>query len=573
MTAALDTHVLLRAFVDELARCGMQAACTSPGSRSTPLVLALARDDRLRCFSHIDERTAGFFALGLAKTTGRPVALACTSGTATAHYLPAVIEAYEARVPLIVLTADRPPELREVGAGQTIDQINLYGRAAKWFFEVGTHDATPERLRWIRTLACRAYWTALEGRPGPVHLNFPLREPLVAAAEDLPPDDSGRPGGRPFVGRIGSQGHLAPDSLKGVAEVVAGAPHGVVVLGREERTPELARTVAAFGRATGYPVLADPLSGGRTGPAAIAHYDALLADEGFAAAHRPQLVIRVGDLPTSKSLRTWLASLDATQVAFDPEGAWQDPAGVLDLVLALDPLSSLNALGALAGENPDPSWLQSWKAADDAAARAVAATLGDELSEPRLAAELGDMLPPGVLLWVSSSMPIRDVEAFFPVRPDPPRVVSNRGANGIDGTIASAYGAAAAASAPVVVLLGDVAFAHDLGGLLAGARLGVPLTIVVVDNGGGGIFDMLPVSGQRDVFEEHIATPPGMDVSRAAALAGAEHVPVSTLDELHAALAGAERGTTIVEVRTERPEQRDLRRRVRDAVGAALRTG
>src|SRR3954471_4215105 len=191
---ATDTYLGLRAFVDELARCGLRAACTSPGSRSTPLVLSLAREPRIRSFSHLDERAAGFFALGVAKASGVPAALACTSGTAAAHFAPAVIEAHEARVPLLVLTADRPPELREVGAGQTIDQIKLYGSAAKWFFEVGTHDATPERLRWMRTLACRAYWTAATGRPGPVHLNFPLREPLVPP-DDLPSDASGRSDG------------------------------------------------------------------------------------------------------------------------------------------------------------------------------------------------------------------------------------------------------------------------------------------------------------------------------------------------------------------------------------------
>ena len=185
MPARPDTHLLLRAFADELARCGMREACTSPGSRSSPLVLALVREQRLRCFSHIDERCAGFFALGAAKRSGRPVAITCTSGTAAANLVPAVIEAFQARVPLVVLTADRPPELREVGAGQTIDQIELYGSAAKWFFEVGTHAATPQSMRWMRGLACRAYWTALDGRPGPVHLNFALREPLLA------PDDLG----------------------------------------------------------------------------------------------------------------------------------------------------------------------------------------------------------------------------------------------------------------------------------------------------------------------------------------------------------------------------------------------
>src|SRR5271169_5901916 len=198
MTTTTDTYMLLRAFFDELARCGMRAACTSPGSRSAPLVLTLARERRVRCFSHVDERCAGFFALGLAKASGLPVAIACTSGTAAAELLPAAVEAREARVPLLVLTADRPPELRQNGAGQAIDQLKLFGDAAKWFFEAGSHDASAERLRWMRALAARTYWTALEGRPGVVHLNFPLREPLVIDAPP-PADDSGRPAGAPYV--------------------------------------------------------------------------------------------------------------------------------------------------------------------------------------------------------------------------------------------------------------------------------------------------------------------------------------------------------------------------------------
>jgi 2-succinyl-5-enolpyruvyl-6-hydroxy-3-cyclohexene-1-carboxylate synthase len=562
-------HVLLRAFADELARCGMRAACTSPGSRSTPLMLALAREQGLETFSHVDERAAAFFALGHAKVTGRPVAIACTSGTAAAHYAPAVIEAWEARVPLLVLTADRPPELREVGAGQTIDQLKLYGNAVKWFFDVGTHEETPDRLRWMRTLACRAYWTAVTGRPGPVHLNFALREPLVPEGE-LPADATGRADGRPFVTRIAPTSQLAPDALSGVADVVANAPHGVIVAGREERTPDLPAAIAAFGAAAGYPVLADPLAGARSGPAAIAHYDALLRDAGFAEGHRPRLVIRVGDLPTSKPLRTWLASLeDATQVTLDPDGAWPDPDARVDLSLGLDPASTLFALANLARVTPDPAWLQGWREADATAAAAIGQTLGDALSEPRVAAELGAILPPEAIVFVASSMPVRDVETFWPAREDPPRVLSNRGANGIDGTIASAYGAAATRQGPVVLLIGDVATAYDLGGLLAGARHAIPLTVVVLNNGGGGIFDFLPVATQTDVFEEHVATPLELDLAKAAALAGATHRPVTSVAELHAGLEGAT-GTTILEVRGDRAENVALHRRVWAAVAAAL---
>src|SRR3954469_19772666 len=235
-----DTYLCLRAFVDELARCGLRDAVTSPGSRSTPLVLTLARDPRLQAVSLIDERSAAFFALGVAKASGVPAVLACTSGTAAANYLPAVVEAFEARVPLLVLTADRPPELRDIGAGQTIDQIKLYGSAAKWFFEVDDHPASPMRVRWLRQLACRAFWTAVDGRPGPVHLNFSFREPLVPdGPSGVPSLDVavGRAGGRPWVTRPRVPRSASPELLDGLVEQLS--ERTVVVAGRSERDPAL----------------------------------------------------------------------------------------------------------------------------------------------------------------------------------------------------------------------------------------------------------------------------------------------------------------------------------------------
>ena len=285
MTAS-DTYLGLRAFVDELARCGLREACTSPGSRSTPLVLSLAREPRIRATSHLDERSAGFFALGIAKSSGVPAALACTSGTAAANYAPAVIEAHEARVPLLVLTADRPPELRQLGAGQTIDQVKLFGSAVKWFFEVDSQAAAPERLRWLRQLACRAFWTAVDGRPGPVHLNFALREPLVLDAP-LPEDDGGRAGGRPWVTRPRVAGEPPPALLDGLRNELEARPHAVLVAGRAERDRALGPALAAFAERAAIPLLADPLSGARRGPAAVAHYDALLRDPEWADGERP----------------------------------------------------------------------------------------------------------------------------------------------------------------------------------------------------------------------------------------------------------------------------------------------
>jgi 2-succinyl-5-enolpyruvyl-6-hydroxy-3-cyclohexene-1-carboxylate synthase len=579
MNETVDTYLLLRALVDELARCGLAGACTSPGSRSTPLVLTLTRHPEVPTWSHVDERCAAFFALGVAKATGRPAAIACTSGTAAANYLPAIIEAHEARVPLIVLTADRPPELRDVGAGQTIDQVKLYGDAVKSFVEVGTHPATPDRLRWMRQLACRAMWTAMDGRPGPVHLNLPLREPLVLD-EHLPDEEAvgggGRPDGRPWVSRA-TPPTGAETAAQTLQPIIAAAERGVVVAGRDERGRATGRAAAAFAAAVGWPVLADPLSGARTGPAAIAHWDLMLRHDGFAAATVPDVVLRVGDLPTSKSLRTWLAREEiGVQVVLDPEDAWQDPAARVDLRLPLVPGPALAAAleAGLAHQAP-PAWLDAWRAADARAGGAIATAAGEDLTEIRVAAELGAALPPSATLFVAASMPIRDVESFFPVRDDGPRVLANRGANGIDGTTSTAFGVAAGSPGPVVLFLGDVTFAHDLGGLLAAQRLRLPLTIVLVDNGGGGIFDFLPVASQRDAFEEHIATPTGLDPAHVAQLFGLDHRQVGDVVSFRSALdqgLGSD-GVTLIEVRSDRAANVRLHRRVTNAVLTELSGG
>jgi 2-succinyl-5-enolpyruvyl-6-hydroxy-3-cyclohexene-1-carboxylate synthase len=576
-TTATGAYLLLRAFVDELARCGLRHACTSPGSRSTPLVLSLAREPRLRCHSHIDERCSGFFALGLAKATGVPVAVTCTSGTAAAELLAAAIEAHEAGVPLLILTADRPPELRENGAGQTIDQVKIFGQAAKWFFEVGTHEVTEKRLRWMRTLACRAYWCALEGRPGVVHLNFPLREPLVVDTP-LPADRTGRPDGRPLVTCTPARA-AAPEDARSLAGPVAAARRGMVVAGRYERDSALGEAASAFCAAAGWPLLADPLSGARRGEAAVAHYDALLRHGSFAAGVKPDLVLRVGDLPTSKPLRGWLAGMcDVPQAAIDQEGQWQDPDAALCRRFALEPAAALRAL-AQDPPVPDPEWLESWRSADERAAEALLGVLGaGGLSEPTVAAELGVLLPERATLWVASSMPVRDIESFWPVRADPPRVLCNRGANGIDGTVSSAFGAAAASLGPTVLLIGDVALAHDIGGLLAARRLELDLTVVLIDNGGGGIFDFLPVAAtQEELYTRHIATPTGLDFAHAARLYGFEHETVTDVLAFRAALERAfterPRRAGIIEVRTDRAANVALHRRAWEAVAGVLDGG
>ena len=542
------TYAPLQAFVDELVRCGLRHAVTCPGSRNAPLALTLAGRPEVEAVSVLDERCAGFFALGMAKATGRPVAVTCTSGTAAANLHPAVIEAWEARVPLIVLTADRPPELREVGAGPSIDQVKLYGSAVNWFVEVGTHEPGRETAIHHRALACRAYWTAAGDRPGPVHLHFPLREPLAPEPEPLDAADwAGRPDGRPWTELRQHTSAPHADDVQELAARIAAEPRGAIVCG--PTAEEVAEPAARLAAVCGWPLLAEPTSGVRCGPHdrshVVAHYDVLLRVKGFAAAHSPGLVLRVGDMPTSKPLRAWAA--EAAQVVLDPHAAWHEPTRKAELLLSSAAAPTLDALAAaveVRAQTTGKEWLAGWRAADAEVPRALAEA--PEGFEPRVLAGLEPELPDGAIVWLSSSMPVRDVEACFPQSPKRLRFLANRGANGIDGVVSSAAGAALAADAPAWLLTGELALLHDVGGLLAARRAEADLQIVCINNGGGAIFDFLPVAEHADpaLYEEHVATPSRADLS---------------------ALA-----PEIREIRTDRATNVEWHRRLVEAVAARL---
>ncbi|HET7589333.1 MAG TPA: 2-succinyl-5-enolpyruvyl-6-hydroxy-3-cyclohexene-1-carboxylic-acid synthase [Solirubrobacterales bacterium] len=573
---------LASAFAEELARSGLRRAVISPGSRSTPLAVALWRQPEIEVSVIVDERSAAFFALGAAQASGEPAALLCTSGTALANYHPAVCEADESALPLLVLSADRPPELRGIGAGQTIDQIKSFGSSVRWFCEVGTHEADDSGLLHYRSVACRALASARgEVRPGPVHLNLPWREPLapvpvegaVSATDPLALE--GRDG-RPLtaVTRI----DLEPSVflLDEIAGHIGDAISGVIVAGRQ-LDPELREPLAHLARVSGFPVLAEPTSQLRCGPHdrshVVAAYDLLLRDEHFARSVVPELILRFGEMPTSKPLRAWLTESGADQIVVDPSGGWNEPTNRAAAILRADPTECASGwatrLEGLEGrERPLPDrWLEAERSAQEALARACGEP-GD-VTEPALHRALGAAHRDGDLVYTGSSMPIRDQETFLAPSATDVHFLSNRGANGIDGLISSGIGAAHASGRPTTIVVGDLGLLHDLGSLAALRDVTTPVRIVVIDNGGGGIFHFLPQEAAmpEDEFEALLGTPRGVDAAKAAALFDLPHRRLESLAELPEALAA---GTALIEVRTDRSTtveaHRALTARVHDAL-------
>ncbi|HMG25900.1 MAG TPA: 2-succinyl-5-enolpyruvyl-6-hydroxy-3-cyclohexene-1-carboxylic-acid synthase [Acidimicrobiia bacterium] len=565
------TTAFARALVDEFARAGVSEACLAPGSRSAPLALALASDERVRVHVHLDERSAAFFAVGAAKASGRPAIVLCTSGTAAANFHPAVLEAHHSRTPLVVCTADRPPELRDTGAGQTVDQVDLYGRAVRWFCEVGVPEDHPGVATSWRSVAARAAAEALGPPAGPVHLNLAFREPLVPTGEPLV-DAPGRPDGRPWTA-VTRPARVPDDTtVARLAALTRARPRGAVVAGWGSGvSPD---TVERFAAAAGWPVLADPISGLRQGPHAIAAYEALLRSRGFAAGHRPDLVVRLGAAPTSKPLTTWLDA-GVPQVLVDPDGAWLDPGRAAAERIAVDPDPLLAALAAALTprDEPDDAWLRPWLAADRSARTALDKLLDgwETPFEGRVARDVVGALPAGATLAVASSMPVRDVEAFARPRAGL-RYLANRGVNGIDGFVSTVLGAATAAPGPTVALLGDLCFLHDANGLLGAATRGVDVTFVVLDNDGGGIFSFLPQAELPEHFELLFGTPHGVDLAALAAMHG---LPVDRVEKagdvvpaVDAAISAG--GVRCVIVPTERADNVARHREVWAAVAAAL---
>ena len=570
-------------FADELARCGLREVVIAPGSRSTPLAMAfydLDQAGRSRLHVRTDERSASFTALGLAKVSRRPVAVLCTSGTAAANFHPAVIEASESGVPLLVLTADRPPELRGAGASQTIDQVKLFGGAVRWYAEPGVPEKRPGSAGFWRSLACQA-WAHATGAtgtfPGPVHVNLPFRDPLVP---DVPPVDDwpeplgGRPDGQAWT-RVSRAGIVRENDCE-----LPWTERGVVVCGDGDYD---AGALVELAERAGWPVLAEPSSGARRGPNAIPGYQYLLASAEFMAAHRPDVIVSAGrpGLSRPQTALMGLARRAPVRHVVVAQGAghWADPQRA-----ATDVAAGVRLTGTPRAATPNlitarSPWLDQWRQASDAAARAADAVLaaeaghGHPLSEPVIARQVLSALPAGALLWVGSSMPIRDVDAAALARADA-SVLSSRGASGIDGTTSTAVGAALAhaaanGQAPAFALIGDLAFVHDAPGLAIGPGEPRPdLCVVVVNNDGGGIFETLEPATFPGPFERVFGTPHGASLEGLAAAFGVPYTLVSHPDDLAKALRGT--GLRVVEARTDRAANADLRARMRAAAVRAV---
>jgi 2-succinyl-5-enolpyruvyl-6-hydroxy-3-cyclohexene-1-carboxylate synthase len=627
--------------VDELARCGLREAVLAPGSRSAPLAMALwergqhppgnpsgeagaeaAEAGGIRLHVRIDERSAAFLALGLAKASGRPVVVLCTSGTAAAHFHAAVIEADESGVPLIVLTADRPPELRGTGANQTIDQLKLYGAAVRWFCEAGVPEERPGQVAYWRSLACRAWACAsgaLGGFPGPVHVNVPLREPLVpdpapaggspgAAGAGWPEPLNGRPGGAPWtaIPAVSPGGMVIParraqdetatrsmshppgpepsaiTSTGAAALDLPWTERGVLVCGDGGYDPA---PLLRLAEEAGWPVLAEPSSGARRGPNALSAYQYLLDAPEFLAGHQPDLIVSAGRPGLSRGQAAFLGGPAGNRrpaaggaepapaprhvVLAQGPGRWADPARS-----ATDVAASIRLVRTPEPGSPAGSWLSSWLAADAAARLAADAVLGADgaLTEPRLARDLAAALPSGSLLWVASSLPVRDLDHHLAPRSGL-RVLASRGASGIDGLVSAAIGAALAhqraGGGPAAALLGDLAILHDAPGLFLGPDEPRPdLAIVVINNDGGGIFSALEQAAFPGPFERVFGTPHHARLGHLAAAAGIPHSLLAQAAELPAALRG--RGLRMVEVAADRAAGTALRARLRDAAGSGL---
>ncbi|WP_281976045.1 2-succinyl-5-enolpyruvyl-6-hydroxy-3-cyclohexene-1-carboxylic-acid synthase [Halobacillus litoralis] len=543
-------------FVDQLAFSGVEHVVISPGSRSTPLAMTFAEHSEINHWVHLDERSAAFFALGLAKQEQRPVALICTSGTAAANYYPAIVEAYYSRVPLIILTADRPHELREVGAPQAINQINMFGNYAKWYQDLAIPEL--ENHMYARRQAARAVEEAVEGHEGPVHLNFPLREPLIP---DFTLEGCWRGEVKPIRRAEAGSSVLSAEKLKSFFTHFGRKEKGLIVVGPQVNT-DLAASVTRLASRMGLPILADPLSQLRAGEHdkrnIIENYDGLLKSELLQESLAPDYILRFGAMPVSKAYLKWVQRFESQvdHYIVDDHASYREPAGINPNHIWADPVSFCNQLADhMPEDNVETSWLNQWQIMNNKAKTQMLLESGESLNEGHAVVYLSQSLPDESNFFIGNSMPIRDVDSFFMSTPKRIKLMANRGANGIDGVVSTALGTAATGR-KTTLLLGDLSFFHDMNGLWMAKNKRIPLTIVVINNDGGGIFSYLPQSNHEKHFEELFGTPLGIELGPAVEMYGGIHEQVDNWDDYRTALAESYQNESlyVIEVKTNRED-------------------
>ncbi|MCL6572686.1 MAG: 2-succinyl-5-enolpyruvyl-6-hydroxy-3-cyclohexene-1-carboxylic-acid synthase [Bacillus sp. (in: Bacteria)] len=554
----------IAAFVSELLSTGVTDVVVSPGSRSTPMALVMAEHPVLNIHIHVDERSAAFFALGIAKATNRPVAILCTSGTAAANYFPAIVEARYARVPLIVLTADRPHELREVGAPQAIDQIHLYGSHVKWFVDMSLPEKSNEMIRYARTVCARAVAIATGAPAGPVHLNFPFREPLIPKLDDKIFQQNERPRGYVKV----HNGNLTIDhhQLVEIAEKLTGIEKGIIVCGNMA-DDHFAGAVTALAKSLNFPILADPLSqlicGSHCFENMIESYDTFLRNEDAKACLKPDVVLRFGAMPISKALTIFLKeNIDADQFVIDGGGGWRDPVALSSEMIFCNETIFCEQLLPYTDSRSSTGYLEEWKKINSLTKENMSPVRDiTQLSEGRLFYQLADMVPKGATLFVGNSMPIRDLDSFFLNNDKSIKVMANRGANGIDGTVSTALGAALY-SKSLYLILGDLTFFHDLNGLIAAKLYAIDIHIILINNNGGGIFSFLPQAQHPKNFERLFGTPLDLEFELAVKMFKGKFTKINDWEHLESEMkmTTETNGLNVYEIETNRDRNRDEHR-------------
>ena len=546
----------IAAFIDELTRMNVKHAVISPGSRSTPISMLMTKHSSIETHINIDERSAAFYALGLAKATQNPVALVCTSGTAAANYYPAIVEAKLSRVPLIVITSDRPHELRDVGAPQTINQIQLYGDHVKWFSEMAVPNGDESSLVYVRNISRRAVLEAKKKPAGPIHLNMPIREPLLPDMKE----DYFHAGRSNNFANDYDMGRLEANSsnLNLLANELARKEKGLIICG-EIHDKGFAKEVIRLAEQLNYPILADPLSQLRSSEAyhIVDCYDTFLKIETVKDELKPDVIIRFGAMPVSKPLMLFTKGCkDAIHIVVDSGSGWREPVGLPVTFIYSEEALFCQQLSELLPARKESQWYLNWTELNYQV-KQVLSTLRDEtsLNEGKVFLELQHVTPDNCQIFISNSMPIRDCDTFFHTHKSNRKIYCNRGANGIDGVVSSAIGVSAV-GLPTLLVIGDLSFFHDLNGLLAAKMQNKDITIIVINNDGGGIFSFLPQASEKEHFEELFGTPHGLDFSHVVKMYGGDFIRVKDWEQFRKAVVGSfdKEGIKVIEVQTNREE-------------------